>query len=57
MVKAGGFFTIPFIKGKSEKDTVPLFVVTDSIKSFSMQVDAPDIKPTIEAGQLIIVAR
>ena len=57
VVKAGGFFAIPFVKGNNEKESVPLFVVTDSVNSFSMQIDAPDIKPTIEAGQLIIVAR
>ena len=57
VVKAGGFFAIPFVRGNKDKESVPLFVVTDSVNSFSMQIDAPDIKPTIEAGQLIIVAR
>jgi len=38
VVKAGGFFAIPFIKGKNDKESVPLFVVTDSVNSFAMQV-------------------
>jgi hypothetical protein len=38
VVKAGGFFAIPFVKGSNDKETVPLFVVTDSINSFALQV-------------------
>ena len=57
VVKAQNYFTIPFFRGPKDKETVPLFVVTDTINSFALNIDAPDIKPSIQAGQLIVVAR